>query len=97
MKLNAHQRLEQLNLYGLVQSLSYVVRVDDLKTAQSLRVRLALVLRHPKGLTKSLLAELTQLFAISGLWVRNVGDRHQTKRHIQQLIRRILPRLKVRR
>jgi hypothetical protein len=97
MKLNAHQRLEQLNLYGLVQSLSYVVRLDDLKTAQSLRVRLALVLRHPKGLTKSLLAELTQLFAISGLWVRNVGDRHQTKRHIQQLIRRILPRLKVRR
>jgi len=55
-----------------------------------------LVLRQPKGLAKSLHAELTQLFAISGVWVRNVGDRHQTKRHIQQLIRRILPRLKVR-
>ena len=88
----AHQRLERLNLYGLVQSLSYVVRLNDLKTAQRLRVRLALVLRQPKGLAKSLRAELTQLFAISGVWVRNVGDRHQTKRHI----RRILPRLKVR-
>jgi hypothetical protein len=96
MKLNAPQRLERLNLYGLVQSLSYVVRLNDLKTAQRLRVRLALVLRQPKGLAKSLRAELTQLFAISGVWVRNVGDRHQTKRHIQQLIRRILPRLKVR-
>ena len=80
MKLNAHQRLERLNLYGLVQSLSYVVRV-----------RLALVLRQPKGLAKSLHAELTQLFAISGVWVRNVSDRHDTKRHIQELIRRILP------
>ena len=96
MKLNAPQRLERLNLYGLVQSLSYVVRLNDLKTAQRLRVRLALVLRQPKGLAKSLRAELAQLFAISGVWVRNVGDRHQTKRHIQQLIRRILPRLKVR-
>ena len=84
MKLNAHQRFERLNLYGLVQSLSYVVRLNDLKTAQHLRVRLALVLRHPSGLAKPLHAELTQLFAISGVWVRNVGDRHQTKRHIQQ-------------
>ena len=75
MKLNAHERLERLNLYDLVQSLSYVVRLNDLKTAQRLRVRLASVLRHPKGLAKSLHAELTQLFAISGVWVRNVGDR----------------------
>ena len=82
MKLNAPQRLERLNLYGLVQSLSYVVRLNDLKTAQRLRVRLALVLRQPKGLAKSPRAEFTQLFAISGVWVRNVGDRHQTKRHI---------------
>ena len=96
MKFNAHQRLVRLNPYGLVQSLSYVVRLNDLKTAQRLRVRLALVLRHPKGRAKSLHAELTQLFAISGVWVRNVGDRHQTKRLIQELIRRILPRLKLR-
>src|SRR6476659_4532207 len=96
MKLNAHQRLERLNLYGLVQSLSYVVRLNDLKTAHRLRVRLALFLRHPKGRAKSLHAELTQLFAISGVWVRNVADRHDTKRQVQRMIRRILPLLKVR-
>ena len=44
MKLNAQQRFERLNLYGLVQGLSYVVRLNDLKTAQYLRARLALVL-----------------------------------------------------
>jgi hypothetical protein len=68
---------------------------NDLKTAQHFRARLALVLRHPKGLAKPLHAELTQLFAVSGVWVRNVRDRHDTKRQIRQLIRRILPRLKV--
>jgi hypothetical protein len=95
MKLNAQQHFEQLNLYGLVQGMSYVVRLNDLKTAQHLRVRLALVLRHPGGLAKPLQAELKELFAISGVWIRNVGDRHDTKRKIQQLIRRIVPRLKV--
>ena len=44
---------------------------------------------------KPLHAELKQLFAISGVWVRNVGDRHDTKRQILQIIRRIVPRLKV--
>ena len=94
MKLNAHQRLERLNLYGLVQSLSYVVRLNDLKTAQRLRVRLALVLRQPKGLAKSLHAELKELFAVSGVWVRSPSYRHESKVQAQQLIRRIIPRLK---
>ena len=82
MKSNAQQRFERLNPYGLVQGLSYVVRLNDLKTAQHLRVRLAWVLRQPSGLAKPLRAELKQLFAISGVWVRNVGDRHDTKRQI---------------
>ena len=94
MKLNAQQRFERLNLYGLVQGLSYVVRLNDLKTAQHLRARLALVLRHPGGLAKPLHAELKELFATSGVWVRDVGDRHQTRRNIQGIIRRIIPRLK---
>ena len=81
--------------YGLVLGLSYVVRLNDLKTAQHLRARLGWVLRHQGGLAKPLHAELKELFAISGLWVRNVGDRHQTKRQIQRMILRILPRLKV--
>ena len=94
MKLNAQQRFERLNLYGLVQGLSYVVRLNDLKTAQHLQARLALVLRHPGGLAKPLHAELKELFAVSGVWIRNVGDRHQTRRNIQGIIRRIIPRLK---
>ena len=95
MKSKAQQNLERLNLYGLVQGLSYVVRLDDLKTAQHLRARLAWVLRQPSGRAKRLHAELKQLFAISGVWVRNAGDRHDTKRQILQIIRRIIPRLKV--
>jgi hypothetical protein len=35
-KLNAQQRAQRLHLYGLVQSLSYVVRLSDFKTAQHL-------------------------------------------------------------
>jgi hypothetical protein len=95
MNLKAQQNLERLNLYGLVQGLSYVVRLDDFKTVQHLRASLAWVLRQPSGLPKPLHAELKQLFAISGVWVRNVGDRHDTKRQILQIIRRIVPGLKV--
>ena len=94
MKLHAQQRFKRLNLYGLVQSLRYVVRLNDLKTAQHLRARLALALRHPVDLAKPLHDELEELFEISGVWVRNVGDRHDAKRKIQQLNRRIIPRLK---
>ena len=50
-------------------------------------------LRHPGGLAKPLHAELKELFATSGVWVRDVGDRHQTRRNIQGIIRRIIPRL----
>jgi hypothetical protein len=93
MKLNAQQRAERLNLYGLVQGLSYVIRLNDIRTVQYLRARLALVLRNSGGLAKPLHAEIKRLFVISGVWVRNVGDRHQTKRHVLQIIRRIIPRL----
>ena len=95
MKLNPQQRAEGLRLYGLVQSLSYVVRLDDLKTAQHLRARLAWVLRGPGDLAKSRYDELKELFAISGLWVRNGGNRHENKRRLQQILRRIIPRLDV--
>jgi hypothetical protein len=30
------------------------------------------------------------------LWVRNVGDRHHTKRQIQRIIRRVIQRLDAR-
>ena len=53
---------------------------------------LAAYLRH---LEKPLRDDVARLFEISGLWLRNVGDRHETKRQVQRMIRRILPRLNV--
>jgi hypothetical protein len=88
--LNAQQRAQRLHLYGLVQSLSYVVRLNDLKTAQHLRARLIGVLSRPHNLAKPLHDDLKELFEISGLWVRNVGNRHDIKLQIQRLIRRII-------
>jgi hypothetical protein len=37
--------------------------------------------------------DVARLFEVSGLWVRNIGDRRQTKRNIQRIIRRIIPLL----
>ena len=84
MKLSAQQQAVRLHLYGLVRSLSYVVRLNDLKTAQHLRAKLAWALRRPHNLAKPLHDELKELFEISGLWVRNVGNRHDTKQQVMQ-------------
>jgi hypothetical protein len=97
MKLSAQQRAGRLQLYGLVRSLSYVVRLNDLKTAQHFRARLAWVLRRPRDLAKPLHGDLKELFEISGLWVRNVGKRHALKLQIRRLVRRIVQRVKVQR
>ena len=97
MKLTAQQRAIRLHLYGLVQSLSYVVRLNDLKTAQHFRARLAWVLRRPHDLARPLHGDLRELFEISGLWVRNVGERRDLKLQIQRLILRIGQRVKVQR
>jgi hypothetical protein len=97
MKLTAQQRAVRLQLYGLVRSLSYVVRLSDLKTTQHFRARLAWVLRRPHDIAKPLHGDLKELFDISGLWVRNVGERHDLKMQIQRLIRRIVQRVKVQR
>src|SRR6476659_7572366 len=61
MKLTAQQRAIRLQLYGLVQSLSYVVRLNDLKTAQHFRARLAWVLRRPHDLARPLHGDLSSL------------------------------------
>jgi hypothetical protein len=91
------QQAQRLNLYGLVRSLSYVVRLNDLKAAQHFRARLASVLRPPHDLSKPLHRDLKGLFEISGLWVRNVGKRQDLKLQIRRLIRRIVRRVKVQR
>jgi hypothetical protein len=93
-RLNAQQRAQQLQVYGLVQGLSYVIRLSDFKTAQHLRAKLAWFLGHPHNLTKPQHHDLKELFTISGLWVRNVGDRHGIELQIRRLIRRIARRLR---
>jgi hypothetical protein len=97
MKLSVQQGAIRLHLYGLVRSLSYVIRLNDLKTSQHLRARLARVLRRPNSLAKPLRGDLKELFEISGLWVRNVGNRHDSKLLIRRLIRRIVTRVKIQR
>jgi hypothetical protein len=87
-------RPKRLHLYGLVQSLSYVVRLNDFKTAQHLRAKLAWVLRRPHTLTKPQHHDVEELLTISGLWVRNVGNRHETQLQTRRLIGRIVRRLR---
>jgi len=52
---------------------------------------LVLYLRH---LEQPLQNDVARLFEVSGLWVRNVGNRHHTKRNIQRISRRIIQRLR---
>jgi hypothetical protein len=92
-KVGAKQRARRLHLYGLVQSLS---ASNDFKTAQHLRAKLAWVLRRPHNLTKPQHHDVKELFAISGLWVRNVGNRHDIELQIRRLIGRIARRLRYR-
>jgi hypothetical protein len=92
MRSNDLRQAQRLHLYGLVKGLDYLVRMNDLKAAQHLRGRLAWVLKY-SNLAKPLHGDLEQLFQISGLWVRNVSNRRNTKRQIRHLIRRIIPRL----
>ena len=95
--MNAQQRAQRLHLFGLVQSLSYVVRLNDFKTAQHLRARLAGIVRRPHNLPKPVHDDLDELFEISGLWVRNVGNRQEIKLQIRRLISRIVSGLRYRR
>ncbi len=93
-RLNAQQPSQRLQLYGLVRGLSYVVRLNDVKTAQHLRAKLAWVLKSPDNLTKLQHHDLKELFAISGLWVRNAGNRHNIELQMRRLIRRLARRLR---
>ena len=73
-----------------VKALRRAVRVDNFRLAQRLRMGLALYLRHLK---EPLRNDVERLVRVSGLWVRNVDDRHRTKQNIQRIIRQIIPRL----
>jgi hypothetical protein len=77
-------------LAARVKALQRAVRVDNFRLAQRLRMGLGLYLKH---LEEPLRNDVRRLFEVSGLWVRNVGDRHHTKRQIQRIIRRVIQRL----
>jgi hypothetical protein len=77
-------------LVARVKALRRAVHVDNFRLAQRLRMGLVLYLRH---LEEPLRNDVARLFQVSGLWVRNIGDRHQTKRNIQRISRRIIQRL----
>ena len=62
----------------------------NFKLAQRLRMALAITMRH---LDEPLRDDVARLVDVSGLWVRNVGDRHKNKREIQKLVRDIAPQL----
>jgi hypothetical protein len=66
-------------LVARVKALGRAVRVDNFRLAQRLRMGLVLYLRH---LEEPLRKDVARLVEVSGLWVRNVGDRHHTKRQI---------------
>jgi hypothetical protein len=78
------------SLAGQIKGLRYAVRLNDFKLAQRLRMGLAVTLRH---LDEPVRDEVARLVDLSGLWVRNVGDRHKNKREIQKLARDIAPQL----
>jgi hypothetical protein len=80
-------------LAARVKALGRAVRVDNVRLAQRLRMGLGLYLKH---LEEPLRNDVRRLFEVSGLWVRNVGDRRQTKRNIQRIVRRVIQRLDAR-
>jgi hypothetical protein len=78
------------SLIARIKALRRAVREDNFRLAQRLRMGLTAYLRH---LREPLRNDISRLLQISGLWVRNIGDRRQTKRNIQRIIRRVMPRL----
>jgi hypothetical protein len=79
-------------LVARLKALRHAVRGNNFRTAQRLRLALPLYVRHVKEPVRN---DLLRLFEVSGLWVRNVGDRRQTKRSALQIIRRIISRLRI--
>jgi hypothetical protein len=73
-----------------LKGLRDAVRDNDFRKAQGLRLVLANAKRSVEGPLRD---GLDDLFEMSGHWVRNVGNRHDNKRLIQQSIRRILTQL----
>ena len=78
------------SVVGQIKALRYAVRLNDFRLAQRLRMALIATLRH---IDEPVRDELAHLVDVSGLWVRNIGDRHKIKREIDKLSRDIVPHL----
>jgi hypothetical protein len=80
-------------LVARVKALRDAVRVDNVRLAQRLRMKLVPYLRRLDAPVRD---DVLQLFEVSGLWVRNVAERRETKRTIQRMSRLIIRRLDTR-
>ena len=67
---------KRIELAGRVKALRHAIRLDNFSLAQHLRKGLAASLRHLEGPLRD---DVAQLFEISGLWLRNVGDRRNDR------------------
>jgi hypothetical protein len=74
--------LADQSLAGRVKGLRHAVRQNDFKLAQRLRMALFVTLRYLDEPPRDNVARLVD---VSGLWVRNVGDRHYYKHQINNL------------
>ena len=72
------------------KALRDAVRVDNVRLVHRSRMNLVSQLRRIDIPERD---DVLRLFQVSGLWVRNIGDRRDTKRIIQQISRRIIERL----
>jgi len=89
MSSDHEQRFEVLG--NRVNGLRHAVRLDNFRSAQRLRAGLGGYLKDLKGPLRD---DVAHLFELTGVWLRNVDDRHEAKRQIQKVIRRIVVRLR---
>jgi hypothetical protein len=91
MSSDLEQRIEVLAIR--VNGLRDAVRLDNFRSAQRFRAGLVAYLKDLEGPLRD---DVAQLFEITGVWLRNVDDRHEAKRQIQKIIRRIISRIQPR-
>jgi hypothetical protein len=78
------------SVVGRIKGLRNAVRLNDFRLAQRLRMALTATLHH---IDEPVRDEPAHLVDVSGLWVRNIGDRHKIKREIRIRLREMSWRL----
>jgi hypothetical protein len=77
---------ERNQIHGIITNLRDAVRADGVRAADHWRGSLG----SYTGLGDPIRNNVTELFALSGLWVRNRRDRAELKPKIFQLVERLL-------